>query len=244
MLGNLKEYLKILLKKLPIPLSKNHKYDLQTQKIIKKVLKENGNAVDIGCHVGEIMDLMYAASPHGNHFGFEPLPSFAAFLKEKYASKKNINIYHLALSESEGKTTFNYVKSNPAYSGIKARKFDRASEKIEVIDVNLARLDDILPQNLKIDLIKIDVEGAEMLVLKGAKKTISHFQPIVIFEHGVGGADVYGFSPDDVFSFFYEMNMNVSTMSKYLKKEKPLSQVEFSEHFYHKKDYYYIAYPR
>ena len=42
MLGNLKEYLKILLKKLPIPLSKNHMYDIQTQKIIKRVLKENG----------------------------------------------------------------------------------------------------------------------------------------------------------------------------------------------------------
>ena len=134
-------------------------YDIQTQKIIKRVLKENGNAVDVGCHVGEIMDLMYNAAPQGNHFGIEPIPSYASFLKDKYATKNNVHIYHLALSEKEGKTTFNYVKSNPAYSGIKARKFDRASEKVEVIEVDLARLDDILPKNLPINLIKIDVKG-------------------------------------------------------------------------------------
>lgn len=244
MLGNLKEHVKILLKKLPIPLSKNHKYDIQTQKIIKRILKENGNAVDVGCHVGEIMDLMYTASPQGHHFGFEPIPSYASFLKEKYANKNNVHIFHLALSEKEGKTTFNYVKSNPAYSGIKARKFDRASEKVEVIEVDLARLDDILPKNLPINLIKIDVEGAEMLVLRGARKTIDTFHPVVIFEHGLGGADVYGFNPIDVYSFFDGLNMNVSTMSKYLKSRPALTQTEFSDHFYQRKDYYYIAYPR
>ena len=67
---------------------------------------------------------------------------------------------------------------------------------------------------------------------------------VVIFENGLGGADVYGFNPIDVYSFFDDLNMKVSTMSRYLKSATALTQTEFSEHFYQKKDYYYIANPK
>ena len=236
-----KEFVKILIKKIPIPLSKNHRYDLQTQKILKQNLSKHSNCIDVGCHMGEIMDLMSNGAPHGQHFGFEPIPKYYQFLVEKYLNNKNIHLYNCALSEHSGETTFNFVKSNPAYSGIKERKFDRSGESVEIINVSLQKLDDLIPITTKIDLIKIDVEGAELLVLRGAKNIIKMHKPIVVFEHGLGGADVYGFGPKDVFDYFAEMDMHISNLGAYLKNAAPLTLLEFSASFEKGTDYYFVA---
>ncbi len=47
------------------------------EKFIKKVMGPNSNGVDVGCHMGEILALFYAASPNGKHVAFEPIPSQA-----------------------------------------------------------------------------------------------------------------------------------------------------------------------
>ncbi len=57
------------------------------------------------------------------------------------------------------------------------------------------RLDDALPDGLVPRLIKVDVEGAEMLVLRGAQRTIARHRPSILFEHGIGAADRYGSGP-------------------------------------------------
>ncbi len=66
------------------------------------------------------------------------------------------------------------------------------------IEVTLAPLDQILPSGYRVDLIKIDVEGAEQQVIEGAIETIRAQAPMVIFEHGVGSANVYGTGPLDI----------------------------------------------
>lgn len=48
------------------------------------------------------------------------------------------------------------------------------------------------------DVIKIDVEGAEQEVIEGAIKTITKFQPVVLFEHGAGAAEYYGSGSDEI----------------------------------------------
>jgi len=68
-------------------------------------------------------------SPKGLYFGFEPLPHLYKFLVGKYNNYQNVHIYDFALSNSEGFSKFNYVISNPAYSGIKKRIYDGKNEK-------------------------------------------------------------------------------------------------------------------
>lgn len=55
-----------------------------------------------------------------------------------------------------------------------------------------------LPDGYAPALIKIDVEGAELGVLRGARATLAAHHPLVAFEHGLGSADHYGTGPDDV----------------------------------------------
>ena len=80
----LKEFVKKIIKTIPIPLTKNHKYDLLSRKIIKK-LPVSANCIDVGAYKGEILDLFMKVAPHGQHFGIEPLPAHFDFLQRKFS---------------------------------------------------------------------------------------------------------------------------------------------------------------
>nr|WP_294906013.1 FkbM family methyltransferase [uncultured Lacibacter sp.] len=236
--------LKRLVKKLPVAVTKNQQYDSQTKQIIRKVCTANSNTVDVGTHNGDILDLLLQQSPGGTHYGFEPLPVFYRSLISKYMQQENIVLYDLALSNSNGSTSFNYVTSNPSYSGIKKRNYDRSNETDETIEVRTAKLDDVLfSANKKIDFIKIDVEGAELGVLKGAEQLIKRDRPVIVFECGLGGTDVYNTTPDDLFSFFSSMEYKVSLMKDFLKDASALSKHAFEQQYYQKLNYYFVAYP-
>jgi FkbM family methyltransferase len=234
------KHLKSLIKKLPIAFTRNQQYDAQTVKILKKMGRSDANCIDVGCHKGEVLDLILKFAPNGQHYCFEPLPDlFQGLVDKKYP--QNCHFYDLALSREKGETTFNYVISNPSYSGILRRNYDRMGEEDTTITVKTDLLDTIIPENLAIDFIKIDVEGAEMLVLDGAKKTITRCKPIVIFEHGLGASDIYGTTPRQIFQFFDNCGLRISIMRDWLKGKEPLSLATFEDQFYKGKNYYFIA---
>ncbi|MBK8747635.1 MAG: FkbM family methyltransferase [Saprospiraceae bacterium] len=187
----MKEFLKKIVKSFPIDFTKNQIYDRQTRQVIAKVCRHDSNCIDVGCHKGEVMDIILRCAPDGKHFGFEPIPSMYESLKKKYDGT-NCEIINLALSEQKGTTSFNHVVSNPAYSGMKARKYARKDEEIEKIEVRMDRLDNIIPSDLQITLIKIDVEGAEYQVLSGSTGLLQRQRPFVVFEHGLGASDFMG----------------------------------------------------
>jgi len=203
----MKEFIKNLIKLSPIPLTKNHKYDLLTKKIFRKVLTEKSNCIDVGCHKGEIMDILLQMAPSGSHHGIEAIPAMAVALEKKYNPKPNVRIHNIAASYEKGVTEFNHVVSNPAYSGIKKRDYDREGEQDEKIQVQTDLLDSVIPSDLPIQLIKIDVEGAEMLVLNGATRIMKDHQPTVVFEFGLGASDHYGTKPEDIYNYFKKYNM-------------------------------------
>ena len=234
--------LKKWLKKLPFALTKNHAYDLQAKKIIDKVVHSSALCIDVGCHEGEFLDMFLKKAPTVSHLGFEPLPDFYQNLQKKYG--KQCQIFNTALSDQKGESTFNYVVSNPAYSGLQKRNYDKPNEKDTTISVQTDLLDHLINPNTKIDFIKIDVEGGEYQVLKGAQKTITTHQPHIIFEHGLGAADVYGTTPEMIYELLVEnCGLNLSTMEAWLKQKGGFSKDTFCRHFYKNLDYYFIAFP-
>jgi len=225
---------------LHLDLTKNLEYDRLTKKVIKKAVQQNFNTIDVGCHKGEILDELLKCSPNGKHFGFEPIPDLYKKLKTKYKSKAQI--YPYALSDKEGKTIFNFVKNAPAYSGIKKRDYAIENPDIEKIEVDLKMLDNVIPPELKIHLIKIDVEGAELAVLMGAKKLIKKNKPVVIFECGLGASEYYNTTPELVFDFFQkEVAMNLFTLKDWLKGKMSLNKENFINLYNKNKEYYFIA---
>lgn len=231
-----------MVKKLPIAFTVNQRYDRQTKKVIEAVCNAGSNCIDVGCHKGEILDIMLRTAPSGRHYAFEPIPVLYENLVKKYAHR-NVQVYRLALSNQTGKTSFNYVVSNPAYSGLIKRTYDRPNEKDEKIQVDTAKLDAIIPPALHIDLIKIDVEGGELQVLEGGKETISRCRPVIIFEHGLGASEFYGSSPEKIFSLLENAGLRISLMESWLKGGEAFSLGSFKDQFYNRKNFVFIAYP-
>lgn len=237
---DIKDILRKVLISLRLDLTKNLQYDRLTKMILKNTLRTNSNCIDVGCHKGEILELMLQYAPDGTHFAFEPIPYLFDNLKLNYANKAEIFPY--ALSDKSGKTSFNFVKNAPAYSGIKQRKYDVKVPDIEEIQVELKTIDDVIPSDVKIDFIKIDVEGGEFGVLKGATALLLRDLPTILFESGKGASEFYGTTPQDIHRFItQEIGLNIFTLKEFTKKGKATTEAEFVNYFEMNTEYGFVA---
>lgn len=244
----LKNIAKAVSSKLGIHLTKNLAYDAQLEQVIKKLCQTNQgiNTLDIGAHLGEISDLFLHYAPQGKHLLFEPIPELNEGLKSKYAKTAAVKIFKVALSNQADEVSFHHNKTNPAYSGLEKRAYPSEQDEVNKITVKTDLLDAVLEnENLAhLDLIKIDVEGGELGVLEGAKKTIKQHRPIIIFEHGLGASEFYETTPEKVFDLLKSLHLNISTMQKWLENGEHLfSREDFCKEYYDKLNYYFIAYP-
>jgi FkbM family methyltransferase len=215
-------------------------YDQWTFDVINRVVDPDSNCVDVGCHEGLILEGLIAAAPNGRHFAFEPIPSLAAKLRDRFPQ---VEVHEVALSDEPGRASFVHVTSNPGYSGLRERRYDRPSEDLENIDVEVSTLDELLPPDLPIRFIKIDVEGAELGVLRGGARTIERWKPYVVFEHGLGAADCYGTRPEAVWDLLDGLGLQVSLLDRFLKRRRPLTRDDLVREFDRAGNYYFIAYP-
>ena len=225
----------------PWPLTINERYDRQTSAIIKKVCQHDSICIDVGCFRGEILSKMIASAPDARHFAFEPIPDQFTYLKNKFSAYADI--YPYALGNANKETIFNYVKSNPTYSGLKQRQYIREEDVVE-IKVQVRKLDDVIDPDAPVRLIKIDVEGGEYDMMKGAAGTLRKWRPYLIFEHGLGGADKYDVSPGDLYSFLVnELEYKICLMEEFLKNKNcpGFSKEEFEEQFSQKLNCYFLG---
>jgi len=237
----MKRFIRAFLWFFHLDITRNLKYDRLTWRVMKKVLNKSSNCIDIGCHKGELLEWMLKLSPNGKHIAFEPIPSLNKSLNEKFG--KLVTISPIALSDEEGQDSFQIVKNAPAYSGFKKRTYAISNPEIQTIQVQKSRLDIFVSNDYVPNLIKIDVEGAEYQVLLGAKSLLSKHKPYVLFEFGLGAADHYSTSPNQVFELMNECNLQISTLSGFLSNSPCLSLIEFKEHFTTNSEYYFIAHP-
>ncbi len=167
------------------------------RRLVSFVLGPDDSAVDIGCNHGGMLAEMVRVAPNGRHVAFEPIPELAAELRERFPQ---VQIHEAAASNRSGSTTFAHVRAADGWSGLKFRPLPTGDDgDVLEIEVRLEPLDDVLDPDLRPVLIKIDVEGAEQQVIEGALGTLRTHRPVLIFEHGLGSANVFGTEPDDIF---------------------------------------------
>jgi FkbM family methyltransferase len=217
-------------------------YDDQTIEVMNRVLKPNSVTVDVGAHVGSVLRELVRRAPEGSHFAFEPIPACFGKLQKRFGNNRRVTLFPYALAAEAGPTTFQHVVSRPTYSGLQRRRYEREEDIVE-IHVQCARLDDVIPASVHVDFIKIDVEGGEYGVLRGGIATLRRCKPVVVFEHGVGGADHYGVEPEQVFDLLHhECGLALSLMTRYLANDPPLDRVAFCDEYRSQRNYYFMAY--
>jgi FkbM family methyltransferase len=236
----IKYMLREILIYLHLDLTKNLKYDRLTKTIMRRYLKENDNCIDAGCHKGDVLHLMLKLSPGGKHYAFEPVPYLFRALLRKY--HRRAQIFPYALSDTNGETVFQLVKNAPAYSGIRKRRYDIENPVIEEITVAMKTLDSVLSADESIQFMKIDVEGGEFGVLRGARNLLIQHKPLVLFECGKGASDYYGTKAAELFTFMTtEVGLEMYTLEAYIRGQAPMNATTFERYFETNEEYYFVA---
>lgn len=171
------------------------------EQILRYVLLPTSNCIDVGASRGDYVRRFLELAPQGAHYAFEPLPEMAEGLRRQFPQ---VTVRQAALSDKSGESPFHHVTTNPGYSGLRRRTYDRPHEEVEIITVRTERLDDVLPADYALHLMKVDVEGAELQVFRGGLETLQRCRPYLLFEHGLGGADHYGTTPELVYDLLVD----------------------------------------
>jgi FkbM family methyltransferase len=195
------------------------------QMVLATILRTDSNAIDIGANEGAVLESIVRIAPRGRHVAFEPIPNLHEDLTNRFP---DVDVRRAALSDTCETTEFAHVVDAPAYSGLRQREdLPRGAGKVQHIPVHTERLDDVLEDAYVPTLLKIDVEGAELQVMRGAVETLQKHRPWVLFEHGTGGADVYGTHPTEVFDLLDTANLRIFD----LEGDGPYSRDQFEATF-------------
>jgi FkbM family methyltransferase len=215
------------------------KSDFQVIEILKRVLDKHSNCIDVGAHKGVILKEMIRFAPEGKHLAFEPIPYLHKRLSKKYSSKAMV--YDVALSDEATIAEFHVFDQRPAYSGFIRRETIHELYTVKQILVRTETLDNITT-NFKVDLVKIDVEGAEFKVLTGGKNFLRLNRPYVLFECGLGVSEKYNISPAEIFDLFNDVGLVISLPELFLLYRPPFSRDEFCGQFSKGYSCFFIAY--
>lgn len=203
------------------------RYDDLAFTVMNRFISSGTNCIDVGCHNGLYLDQILRLAPDGSHHAFEPLPVLAEFLRVRYQQRRNVYIHDLALSNCSGATEFHFNTTNPGWSGIKRRSYPSEQDEVQVLHVEMRRLDEIIENEMRVDFLKLDVEGAELAVLEGARNTLRRHKPLVIFEYGLGSAEYYEAWPERMFDLLTESGLLVSTIETFLISPEPMTRDTF-----------------
>jgi FkbM family methyltransferase len=158
---------------------RNREYDQLTVKIIREVMSAASNSVDAGAHRGYFLKHLVRAAPHGVHYAFEPIPELAEALQHRIP---RATVHAAALGEDDGSATFHYLPQKAAQSSLYDRPDRERGQQVVDLEVPVHRLDTVWPTDLPLAFLKIDVEKAEVPLLRGALHTLSQWRPVVAFE--------------------------------------------------------------
>lgn len=172
------------------------------------------NILDIGANIGYTTCLLASNFRNASVFAFEPIKQTYLDLLDniKLNQLNNIIAYNLGLSNENKDVEFYYYSNCVANTSITNL---RHTDNYIKVPGKLICLDDIEELKEKtIDFIKCDVEGNELFVIKGGRKTISRTRPIIFIEILRKYAKEFNYSANDVCSELRNLGYNAYIISE------------------------------
>lgn len=177
-------------------------YEEKDASMILNLVPEQGIVLDVGANMGWY-SLLIARQVKGCQIhAFEPIPRTYSFLT------KNINLnraecvtaHPFGLSNERKDLTFYFY---PEGSGNASSANLSERSDAELVTCHVERLDDFANANqLHVDFIKCDVEGAELFAFQGAKETLQRDKPIVFTEMLRKWAAKFDYHPNEIITMF------------------------------------------
>ncbi len=200
------------------------------------VIRPHSNCVDVGAHIGSTLSSIIRRAPRGKHIAIEPVHKKAAWLRRKFPE---VEVHEVALADVTGEQRFLENRGCSGLSRILTVDQSITGESTVKCDC----LDNIVDPCRRVDFLKVDVEGAELLALRGAASLLHRDRPVVLFESTPGGAERFGLTRADLFTFLTkEMDYSIYLIGDYIRGGRPIDLARFEEcHQYPFHAFNYVA---
>jgi FkbM family methyltransferase len=161
-----------------------HRYEAHVTRVIDALLRPGDAFIDVGANIGYFALLAAArVGPDGRVAAFEPNPANCGLIERSVAANDFGGWFALfpnAVADRAG--TLRFSAGGIEGNGRVVNPAEADLEKTPLPLVAAVPLDDLLDRFDRVDLIKIDVEGAEARVWQGMRRLVERFRPVVVFE--------------------------------------------------------------
>ncbi|HEY9005595.1 FkbM family methyltransferase [Ohtaekwangia sp.] len=187
-------------------------YEQEELQMQVNLMDDDFTIFDVGGNYGWYAIHIASRFPKAKIFSFEPIPDTYHQLVKNIALNhiSNINSFDFGFSDKPGSFSFFY---DPALSANASMKNVSGSNTIKEVTCKVNTIDDYnREQRLTIDFIKCDVEGAELMVFKGAEKTIAENLPIIFSEMLRKWTAKFNYHPNDIIAFLSQFGYQCFTL--------------------------------
>ena len=163
-------------------------YEPNVSQVVSGLLSRGATFIDVGANIGYFS--LLAASRVGRAgkvFSFEPNPANCDLLRMSAAAngfEDIISVRTAAVAEQKGQLQFTTPGIDSNGRVVNPAEADRGA--VETSTVEAVTLDEMLADCRRVDVIKIDVEGAEARVWRGMQETVRRHKPVITFEFSPG----------------------------------------------------------
>lgn len=195
---------------------------------LKQLVRPGEVVVDIGANLGShAICLAHHVGVHGAVHAFEPHPVTFRRLQQNAQLNRlpQLQIYNVALGDTEGMVQLTSFPSDDLN-----RVVSRSESEVETVPVPLEPLDSFELFQRPISVLKVDVEGYELFVLRGARQTLKQ-TAFLYFEVADAHFELFGYTTRDLLTLLHEEGWQVFRFcsEKQIKRVEPNLKVSSAE---------------
>ena len=208
-----------------------NKYEERDTQIFQRAVSAGDYFFDIGSNFGWYSILASRlVGKTGKVFAFDMVPDIIQEFERNISLNKlddNIVMVNMALGEEGGVVDYLYSENtemgNFQPEMLKDGREDLKRETLKTGKVQMTSLDRYVEENVipRVDFIKVDIDGAEVPFLKGARKTLSSKKPIILIEVSERGQTAQGHSCLEIFQELSKANYKFFSVRFMLRPIEP-----------------------
>jgi FkbM family methyltransferase len=186
-------------------------YEKEDYSMVERLVGETDNFFDIGANIGWYSINIAAARRKARMYCFEPIPTTFAQLQANLQlnALAHVKSHNFGFSNQAGEFPFYYY---PEGSGNASSANLTGRTDVQTVQCQVRTLDDYTAQTgIRVDFIKCDVEGAELLVFQGGAQTLARDKPVVFSEILRKWSAKFNYHPNDIFGLFAHLGYQAFT---------------------------------
>jgi FkbM family methyltransferase len=189
----------------PIEVMNFDRYEAEETRVMDILSEGATQILDVGANIGWYTVRFAKRHPDRKIYAFEPLPVSYDYLQRNIAINcvaDRVNTYNYGLSDISGK--FDFFIAPTAGVNASLRNVAAVKDAQSVLGLTITLDQWCLNYQVRPDFIKCDVEGAELLVFRGGRKTLNEYRPVIFAEMLRKWSKPFGYHPNDMLAHFAE----------------------------------------